>query len=215
MFTCHRIDRREADNTLAATGVEWTEHREWISNVLMAFASVCALLSIFTLVGVMLMSAGAGGSGPWWIPALMTLALWSPLWWWPRLQFEGKPRQLSFERDGSMPAPLGFALWPRRFRSVSGHHGEIVSIEARQIANQRDAQLTAYTHGVAIIKRNGDIVYVAAHLHPDNAMKVAVQLTLALNDMRESLANSANNPGGGATTKTQSRAKPRASVLIE
>ncbi len=64
---------------------------------------------------------------------------------------------------------------------MSGSNANIASIEARS-----DGGTHAY---VTTYSRSGDVTYVAGHLHPDNAHKVAVQLTLALAELRESMAS--------------------------
>ncbi len=86
-----------------------------------------------------------------------------------------------------------------------------VSLEVRQTVSNQEAQRTAHSSGVVMFKRNGDMVYVAKRLHPDYAHKVAVQLMLALTELREELASGV---GQGATRQQASRGS-RSKATVE
>lgn len=110
----------------------------------------------------------------------------------------GRTRALIFHQNGSTNAPYGFAHSHRSHRYVTGHNADFVSIEARG-------------HGptmcdVVLFTRCGETVYVAGWLHRDSAHKIAVQLTLALAELRES-AGERRQGGAGPDASPQGLAE--------
>lgn len=210
MFTCERIDLRDGDGELEATGVMWTEHREWLEFAMYGLVTLGVLIAFFAFL-----TAPMFGKF-WWIPCGVGVSTFLPFFWLCRADFQGTPRQLLFRRDGSMPAPLGFADSPAHFKSVSGLQSDVVSIEARKAPTQAGSLRTMHDHGVALFKRNGDVSYIAQHLLPDQAHKVAVQLTQALAELREDMAIGAIGQGlREAQPHARGRTKPRVNAFID
>lgn len=168
-FDCKPVRERDADGRLTAAGLEWTEQRRSAFGILVVISTIALIGGVPTLL--------VGASHPAWamfalVACAMAIARLTP----------GRTRALIFHEDGSTSAPFGFAHHPRWFREVSGSNVNIVSIEARGHRNE--------PHHVAMYSRSGEVAYVAGRLEADNAHKVAVQLTLALAELRESLAQS-------------------------
>lgn len=191
-FEWQPIRERDAEGTLIAAGVQWTELR-------MAAQVTCGIVVMLSFMGgVAAWLAGevlkAEDTG---MTALTFFAICGGALVGGR-RMRGTVRSLVFQRDGRILAPLGFAHYPARFREVDGHIDNIVSIEAR------GQGLTDCS--VVMFARCGDIAYVAGRLHQDSAHKVAVQLTLALAELRESLAA----PAGAH--KPSSRSAAEASI---
>ncbi len=206
MFECKRIEERNQAGNLVAVGVEWTEHKEWFDTLMALAMFLCLLVGLFTMFLV------SPFVKQWWFSVGIGLALVVLGFSLFSVEIPGRPRQLLFYRDGRMLAPLGFAAYAARYKSMSGHLADVVSIEARQTASTHDATKTAYTHGVVLFKRGGDVTYIAKHLHPDAAHKVAVQLTLALTELREALATATTTR---AEPRAQGRARPTVEVFID
>jgi hypothetical protein len=143
------------------------------------------------------------------IPVALTLAFLSPVFWAHRVSIPGKPRRLLFKRDGSMPAPLGLRAYGARHKCVSGHHADIVSIEAKRSDVTAEAQNFNFSYRVVLYKRSGDMTYVASCLQPDEAHKVAVQLTQALRALHDEMANEHRRRGA------QRHGTPATRVLID
>lgn len=210
MFTCNRIEKRTADRRIARVGVEWTENRERADNLIFALmllsvmAGGVVLFIVTGFVKAKLVSAGIG------------LLLMSAPFWAVRINVKGKPRQLVFERDGRMLAPLGFQTYANWCKSIDGTIADIVSIETRNLAERANGNGSIHTYSVVLAKRDGTIVYVARHLLPDEAHKVAVQLNIALKDLRDDLATAAmkQRPAGKASSRQTSR-PTRVEVFID
>lgn len=171
------IRERDADGRLTAAGLQWTEQRRTAFGILVVISAIALIGAVPTLL--------VGASGATWglftlVACAMAIARLTP----------ARKRALIFHEDGRTSAPFGFAHHPRRYREVYGTNANVVSIEARGHRNE--------PHHVAMYARNGDVAYVAGRLESDNAHRVAVQLTLALAELRESLgerpASSAGAP---------------------
>jgi hypothetical protein len=208
MFTCQRFVRRNADNILDATGVEWTESRDGIEGL------IFVLMMAGMVSGALVLFFTPAFGSDWWKAACVGLALMSSYRWARGMEIAGTPRQLLFHRDGSIAAPLGFAAYAAKHRSVTGHHDNIASIEARHMAFKGSS--TPNTHGVVLYSRDGDIADVAMHLLPDDAHKVAVQMTLALTELREDLASGTTGQGRRQAQSTaRGHSRPVVDVFID
>lgn len=208
MFESHRVETRTPEGRIEAIGVAWTEHREGLHRL----ARMAIVISF--IIGVFVAGLGMPMNKEWWTPAGIGLVLMLPIFWVEKISIEGTQRELAFYRDGQIEAPYGFAFYPRS-TSVSGHYCDLVSIEARHCLTNLEAQHTNHTHGVILFKRNGDITYVAKHLHPDEAHKVAVQLSLALTELREDMANEAVQGATRQPAPRSKRNKAAAEALID
>ena len=205
MFTCQRIDERDNAGQLTATGVEWTERS------LRLEAGMKLLLFVGLLVAVPAVAATfmlAISKGLWaLVPAAIAAVAFSPFFWHHRVTGKGKPRSLIFRRNGTVSAPYGLPNWPK-VREISGQQTDVVSFEAGQTLSNLEVQYTDYSHGVLLYKRDGDMVVVAKHLHPSEAHKVAVQLSIAIAELRAALAIDTARTG---VRFTQAKPSPRAS----
>lgn len=182
MFELYRTEERSEDGQLLAVCVEWTESREGLRKLvfgLMACSTIAGAITAFLITAFV---------QPWWACVAIGLIMMTPIVFLDKVSISGRQRMFVFHRDGHMEAPFGFQAYAARHKSVPGHHAEVKNIEARQTASHLEARETPFSHGVVLIKENGDIAYVAGRLHRDNAHKLAVQLTLALFDLREEVA---------------------------
>jgi hypothetical protein len=188
-FRCHPIRERDADGHLVAAGVEWAEERDialagfWVVGCILGPIGACALM--FHVVD-------KGGL----VFGLVCLGLLACLIVCAR-RLPGRTRALVFHEDGSTSAPYGFAHAPRSHRRITIHNADFVSIEAQGHPAMCD---------VVLFTRCGETVYVAGWLHRDSAHKVAVQLTLALAELRES-AGERRQGGAGLVAPPQGLAE--------
>lgn len=190
MFTCKRIHNKGVDGRILATGVEWTEHQMWFDALMLLGMFIGFVICAFATLAASMMIMHRGA--PWWVAAGIAVASLASLYWLHIAQIPGKPRSLVLHRDGRIEVPSGLLFHPKA-RFISGTHADVVSFEVRQTASDIEAQHTAYKHGVVIFKRNGDVVYLAGHLLPDHAHKVAVELTHAFAELRDGMASGAGH----------------------
>lgn len=159
------IREHDSERRLIATGYQWDEHSH--AQLLLAVATA---VSAFYLCIVNYPIHGLKGALPF--AATVSVSTWAVLWMW------FQRRTVMFHRDGAVLTPYGRPnkLGARRLRI---HHASIASIE---VTNECDG------NGVAIYSVEGDTYIVGHRLRAPDARLVAVQLTKALRDMRESLA---------------------------
>ncbi len=186
MFTCHRIVKRSQDGQLSSVGLEWTEGRNWLLNIWAA-----SLMTLIVLGGMVLLASMIAGQPVMFLIASGLLGLAALVY---KTQLPGRRRQLVFHRKGDIRAPLGFSSYPSDRDRVAGTIVDVASIEARSIVKTQDNH-ARFTHGVVLYLRNGGTCYVASRLDPDDAHKVAVQLTLGLNELREDMATGTDHIG--------------------
>ena len=166
---------------LVAAGGRWSEHRDFAEAGCLALAVLVCLAGIVGLVVSMM-----DGS-----PAIAGLLLLGLGIWLARCSFRiaGCERELVFDREGGMKAPLGFAHYQAICREITGHHADIVSIEMR---NEGAGDIR-----VVMFFRSGDVVYAAGRLQRDEAHRLAVQLSLALAELREAISDPRREAGHG------------------
>jgi hypothetical protein len=181
MFEWQPLRERDVDGRLLAAGVRWSENR----GVAEALCLSLAVLVCMAGAGTILVS-GIGGA------LVLGLGIWL---WRSSFRIAGCKRELVFHRDGGMKAPLGFAHYHESCREILGHNADIVSIEMRKEG--------AGDIRVVMFFRSGDVVHAAGSLLPDEAHKIAVQLTLALAELREDLGNRLNSPGSGTPVRAE------------
>lgn len=215
-FEYRRLDRRDARNRLEATGLAWTEHNyplEYLGTFAIAMLCVAGLL--ITVLGVIMAASLAGLVKSVSVLAAGVWLMWFAVKVLPR-PIKGTPRSVVFHRDGRVEYAHGLPWWPK-IKFASAPHTEITSIEARPVSN--GLQGHPYDHGVAVFRRNGDIVDVSMSLHRDEAHKVAVQLTQALTVLREDLASlqatRKDYDAQVAGMKAKVGTKKRATVVID
>ena len=172
---------RDAGGRLVAAGARWSEHRDFAEAGCLALAVLVCLAGAGALVVSLI-----DGS-----PAIVGLLLLGLGIWLARrsVRIAGSTRELVFDREGGMKAPLGFAHYQAYCREITGHHADIVSIETR---NQGAGDLR-----VVMYFRSGNVVYAAGRLQRDEAHRLAVQLSLALAELREAISDPRREAGHG------------------
>jgi len=186
-FDWKPIRERDAEGRLTAAGVQWTEMRKGAFGTIITIANLSLMGSMAGCVHQQMFRHSNGNLAALWLLGLCVLCVVAA-----RLA-PGRMRSLVFHADGRTAAPYGLAHYSLRFREMSGHNANIVSIEARA-EQSGDADVVTFS-------RSGDVAYVAGHLHRDNAHKVAVQLTLALAELRENLGG--EQAGGSAQRRAE------------
>lgn len=173
-FEWRTVREHDADGRLIAAGAEWAEERAAVASALLVVIVLSFIMLAFALI-IMLLS-GEGQGVVLGLLALIALAVRS------LRTMRGRRRALVFHRDGRTTAPHGFAHCPRRFTEITGTNAEFVSIEAR--GPELSSNVLIFTH-------SGGVIYAGRHLHHDDAHRVAVQLTIALRELRESIGREA------------------------
>jgi hypothetical protein len=120
---------------------------------------------------------------------------------WAEIHMPGRERELTFWRNGLAYAPLGLSTWPWDHDRCKSPHTDIKSIEAEQLVFPKHGEdpPPIYTHGVRIFMRNGEVVHIARNLEPDDAHMLAVRLTKARNELKNSMAASSRKGGAVAS----------------
>lgn len=172
------IREYDANSNLVAAGYEWGE----LDDLRLKLFLVLAAGSL----GLALLGIDLFGKSWASLPALCG----SPASAWAAFELHKRrfrPRSLIFRDDGSIDAPhrLPDFTWPR-YR-VSGHHQDIGNI-GQLVDHEPDGKRQ---HRTALYAKNGNIVRVTGDVHPDVAHRVAVQLSAALQDIRDAMAWSA------------------------
>lgn len=174
------IRRYDADRRLLEAGYRWDQLR-LIEKLGLGGAGVgllCAAPFMYAdhspQGGVACLLAGL---------ALLAILAWLHRW----------PRTVLFTRDGGVLTPHGLPGSPFR-RRLSFPHTQINSIEAT--SNCRD-------HGVVMFTTEGHTILLAERMFKADAHLAGVQLTKALQEMRQSLATVAGQ-----------RSEPKEPVLI-
>jgi hypothetical protein len=180
----HVIREHDIDGKLVAAGYQWGEQNEFIlylSTGLMLAAVGIAIISFLVMdthvLGGLLLIGGS---------ALLGYVSYKL----SKIVF--RPRSLIFELGGGMRMPHGVPeFW--RLRAIDGHHGKVGTIE--KIRDEGSHGEPRSVHRVAIFGKEGRIMRVSKALHPDDAHLVSVQLTTALQDIRDEIAWRARTRG--------------------
>ncbi|MBZ0149383.1 MAG: hypothetical protein K8F62_17850 [Pseudorhodoplanes sp.] len=171
------IRAHDDDGNLVAAGYEWGEPD--VARMLVAMAVFVAGL-LATLFGLDLLKTNILGIPP------LAVGL-ATFWIAGKLYLHRfRPRSLVFEADGKMSAPRRLPGFWRPFYEISGHHDQVAAIGVVQ--DDRDDG-KGKEHKTAIYFRSGKIVRVTNPVHQDDAHKVAVQLTAALEALRAAQAD--------------------------
>jgi hypothetical protein len=194
------IREYDASNNLVAAGYEWGEPDD---RRLILFLGLAAGSLGLAVLGIDLVTKSWAA-----VPALCgaAAAAWASYEVYKRRR---RTRSLIFRCDGSIDAPhrLPDFLWPRY--QVGGHHEHIASI----------GQLVDHEPGgkrqnrTALYAKNGNIVRVTGDVHPDIAHRVAVQLSAALQDIRDTMAWSAAKMQVDDRSMPQTEREPRVAPL--
>lgn len=179
---------RETDSDgrrLMQSGAGWSEERLWLTypgisvfNFLMA----CCVLT--TIIGAI-----NSKDHTLWMFVAGTLTVISVGLWLLCNQFGQSEAIVVFHADGTIETPNG--LPSHHFtKAIGGNHADIVSIESRRLSHPHELQTQhSIDYEVRMFFASGSIISVAVNVPADEAHKIAVQLTAALRDMRQSQAN--------------------------
>lgn len=180
-FKARVVRERGADGRLSRAGFEWNESRpnlEFNSIVVAMFGGAGLYLSMaLSSLPRADLSGFATGS------AIVAAAGFGMAFLIPR-----RPRAIIFHADGGIGAPYGLPWYPFHLK-VHANHSSVMSIEQRDVPNELCR--------VRLITTGGDVVYVSRNLSDAESLKVAVQLTAALTELRQEQA-SGGQPVGPA-----------------
>lgn len=169
-----KIRGRDETGRLVTAGYRWDEPRENVK-MLVLFAAIFDFMGgIYVLIAL----AFVNDKGPWIAGLLICVGIYAALHLVMK-RFGVRPRAVIFRADGTTSLPFGIP-WFRNYHSLGAHLENIVSIEAGSVRGKDE---------VALFTRGGDIVTLSHFLHPENAHRVAVQLTSALKELREDMAS--------------------------
>lgn len=172
----------DAAGTLVRSGARWVEPRAQLVTSLNFLGGTALVLSGvgFLLAGVSRMSSGPLSFG-------QTFAMVAVAAFVGAVAFGTRQREVMFDAEGGMNTPYGFPGFESQ-RAVEGDHRSIMSIEQLR---------TGYKgHVVRLISISGNTVHLAQNLDVTQSLKIAVQLTHALTELRD-----AGRPGGGRTAR--------------
>jgi hypothetical protein len=171
------IRLRDGQGGLAAAGYEWGEFSglRFACAALLAAGGYCALM-----FSIEAFREGGAAFQPISLTALCAMGV---AFFWKR-RFVA--RSLIFHLDGGMEMPQAVPGYLWRYQHIKGHHRDVNTIERIRDEEVKDGK-TEVTHKTAIYFRSGNIVRVSRPLHPDMAHKVAIQLTAALQEIRDEL----------------------------
>lgn len=91
-----------------------------------------------------------------------------------------RPRTVIFTREGDILTPNGIPRFLLPVRKLSYSHNAIASIELTTDCKG---------YGVMLFKKDGFCSLLAENMHKPDARAVAVQLTIALQELRDGMAN--------------------------
>ncbi|MCK1281773.1 hypothetical protein IVB46_41820 [Bradyrhizobium sp. 61] len=171
------IREYDIDGKLVAAGYEWGEPNDLIMHLSAGF--ILAAVGIATISSYVMKTHVLGGllllSGS----ALLGYAGYKL----SKVVF--RPRSFIFNLDGAMRMPHGVPEFGR-LRAINGHHGKVGTIE--KIRDEGPHGGPRGVHRVAMFSKEGHIVRISKALHPDDAHLVSVQLTAALQEIRDEIA---------------------------
>lgn len=200
-FKAESIRERDSDGRLLAAGVSWSTGRAWVWMLCILPAMFLVPGGLATVPGILFHS----GYRLNWLLAFVACA--TGLWLVSRAfkRYGSGIMSVIFDADGVIPTPHGRPYAPRS-RIIEGSHAHLVSIETRQSSPNPNAQIPLYD--VCMFSSGGDVIHVAYGYPHESAHKMAVLLTAALSEMRQSQATLHARP------KPQARA-PRERALID
>lgn len=170
------IRERDAGGNLVAAGYEWGEPND-VWNFLISVIGAAGLFVI--LLGIVLLKKAFVSAQA--IP-VGGIIRYGAHWTYPHIF---RPRSLIFRDNGKISMPFRVPGYFRPYYELSAHHDQIVSIE-RVFDDSGDGK--GQRHRAAIYFRSGNIVRITNPVHPDDAHMVAVQLTAALQEIRQAAA---------------------------
>lgn len=170
-----KIRNQDASARLCAAGASWVELRDSyaIAGSVIACTGVVALALGIASAGDSYAQRSGAATGLLVVAGFLIVAgvvLWATM--------RCRRRAVVFQLDGVISTPHGLPGY-EGWRAVEGNHAGIVSIESR---------LHRGEYIVVIVSYEGDQVWVSQNLTQDRALKVAVQLSRALSELRSAQA---------------------------
>lgn len=174
-----KIREQDASGPLCAAGASWVELRDSyaIAGSVIACTGVVALALGIASAGDSYAQRSGAATGLLVAAGLLIVAgviLWAAM--------RRRHRAVVFQSDGVIYTPHGLPGY-EGWRAVEGNHAGIASIESR---------LHRGEYIVVMISHEGDQVWVSQNLTQASALKVAVQLTRALAELRLAAAEAPN-----------------------
>jgi hypothetical protein len=156
--------KRDDDGAVDSATVTWGQNKPVIEGFIIQLVMVMGLAGLVLLFVVpllgLLMFAGAGAA------------------FWMAVRLPATPRALVFMGDGRIIAPHGMVHHPSRI-VLRARQDDVVSFEVRPMSREKDA-----LSEVVLVTELGDLVRVSNNMDDEDAFKVSVTLTRALNAMR-------------------------------
>lgn len=194
--TATDIRTRDDEGRLVASGVNWREDRRLVTGLLFTALFLLAMLEMLVLVllaaarnGTVLMIFGA--------IALLMYGLWRLM---PLVGF--RRRELVFHADSRMTTPLGLPGY-EKYQEIPSDHAHVSSIEMQRVTGD---------YRVEMYWQSGDTTIIAHNLADWEARKIAVSLSNALRDLRESMTTM--NRAAAPAARVKEGRRP-AAVVIE
>lgn len=168
------IRRYDADGRLFAAGAEWVEFRVWIKSILKFFG-----VSLVVVTGIAGMGALSTGEpiAIWVALAGIVLGFLLIIY---GMRVMMQPRSIIFHVDGTTSSPDGKVIALGK-RQVPDHWGGISTFE---VTGEHETEMA-----VDLYARAGDEYRVGHEMQKDVANKLAVQLTAALAEIRDAVAD--------------------------
>jgi hypothetical protein len=184
-----RVAKLDGSGKLSEVGVQWGAERTEVFQVIVIALTLAAFATVFGFIWLL----GASAFNP-----LLTWGFVGVLATGAALIFvKDEVVSLTFGADGRaiLSTENGF------YRRDIGAHSSITSIETRGVPRRNAAPgtLDFGLFGVVLVSVAGDVVWVTRHLQEESALKVAVQLTSALRDLRSERADGASMFAGQGT----------------
>lgn len=171
-----RLYKRDG-KTVCGYGVEWTEPRKFLENLLLAVAVLFLFGGLYISVFA-LGSIDIPGSRAWVVLTGLVIASFAAFWKLRRLSacLSGNPKVIEFHEDGR--------IWDSRDGEWKLRVEHIRSIEAIETNPKPKPEDSNYTHGVRVVTRHGRIVRIAQNLEPDDSAMLSVLLNEAIDRVR-------------------------------
>lgn len=186
-FECKLSAERDESGRLQQISVTWLEARamaegfvDWLAEKVFMLGPATAVLGLFVLPGetkiVGLIFSGALS----WLGFSLRRS---------SSRMQGRLRRIVIAASGVIHSPLGLihdGNGPVRWRNT---WHEIINFESELVRPPDKDGSVFYSHGVRAINREGDVLHIAASLHPDHAQKLATTLMIAMLAVREEVAS--------------------------
>lgn len=192
IFNCETIDVRDKAGTVTALGVQWSEARTGAEAMLFALGKglflVSPMIVVVAIAGAVFVGGGVAVVGVGIAAVCIGLSWFCARAAW---RVKGKPRDLFLHLNGDISSTTGVGGYSDSVGNWRAKLGDINSFEAEELRRNKTDDDLPYTHGVRLIMKRGKVLHIAKDLEPDQAVGLAVALTIAWQEML-----SGEPPGG-------------------